>query len=180
MYKQFISFNFNDLTNEEIENIFDSTEIFVKVVNLNNYDIDLRKKIQNYEAFEIFNQPIRIYRHGELFSHVIGYTGNPNQSEIIEFVNSEENKTVGKNGIERYYENILSGKASKITLQNGEIIEILPVIPGQDIQLTIDLNTQEVVKESLQQGIELANKSFETQMQLKEEQLLFKKLIQVK
>ena len=43
MYKQFISFNFNDLTNEEIENIFDSTEIFVKVVNLNNYDIDLRK-----------------------------------------------------------------------------------------------------------------------------------------
>ena len=162
VYKQFISFNFNDLTNEEIENIFDSTEIFVKVVNLNNYDIDLRKKIQNYEAFEIFNQPIRIYRYGELFSHVIGYTGNPNQSEIIEFVNSEENKTVGKNGIERYYENILSGKASKITLQNGEIIEILPAIPGQDIQLTIDLNTQEVVKESLQQGIELANKSFET------------------
>ena len=44
VYKQFISFNFNDLTNEEIENIFDSTEIFVKVVNLNNYDIDLRKK----------------------------------------------------------------------------------------------------------------------------------------
>ena len=43
VYKQFISFNFNDLTNEEIENIFDSTEIFVKVVNLNNYDIDLRK-----------------------------------------------------------------------------------------------------------------------------------------
>mgnify|MGYP001185368059 FL=1 len=162
VYKQFISFNFKDLTNEEIENIFDSTEIFVKVVNLNNYDIDLRKKIQNYEAFEIFNKPIRIYRHGELFSHVIGYTGNPNQSEIIEFVNSEENKTVGKNGIERYYENILSGKASKITLQNGEIIEILPAIPGQDIQLTIDLNTQEVVKESLQKGIELANKSFET------------------
>lgn len=162
VYKQFISFNFKDLTNEEIENIFDGSEIFVKVVNLNNYDIDLRKKIQNYEAFEIFNQPVRIYRHGELFSHVIGYTGNPNQSEIVEFVNSEENKTVGKNGIERYYENILSGKASKITLQNGEIIEILPAIPGQDIQLTIDLNTQEVVKESLQQGIDLANKSFET------------------
>lgn len=162
VYKQFISFNFKDLTNEEIENIFDSSEIFVKVVNLNNYDIDLRKKIQNYEAFEIFNQPVRIYRHGELFSHVIGYTGNPNQSEIVEFVNSEENKTVGKNGIERYYENILSGRASKITLQNGEIIEILPAIPGQDIQLTIDLNTQEVVKESLQQGIDLANKSFET------------------
>jgi len=162
VYKQFISFNFKDLTNEEIENIFDGSEIFVKVVNLNNYDIDLRKKIQNYEAFEIFNQPVRIYRHGELFSHVIGYTGNPNQSEIVEFVNSEENKTVGKNGIERYYENILSGKASKITLQNGEIIEILPAIPGQDIQLTIDLNTQEAVKESLQQGIDLANKSFET------------------
>ena len=59
-------------------------------------------------------------------------------------------------------ENILSGKPSEITLQNGEIIDITPAIPGQDIQITIDVNAQEVVKESLQQGIVLANKSFET------------------
>ena len=72
------------------------------------------------------------------------------------------NKTVGKNGLERYYENILSGKPSEITLQNGEIVEITPAVPGKDIQITVDVNAQEVVKESLQQGILLANKSFDT------------------
>ena len=72
------------------------------------------------------------------------------------------NKTVGKNGLERYYENILSGKPSEITLQNGEIVEITPAVSGKDIQITVDVNAQEVVKESLQQGILLANKSFDT------------------
>ncbi len=162
VYKQFISFNFNELTNTEIDNFFSSNELFVEIVNLNDYQTDLRIKIQDYEAFEIFNQPKRLYIYKELFSHVIGYVGKPNQEELIEYSNAFGNKIVGKNGLERYYENILSGKPSEITLQNGEIIDITPAIPGQDIQITIDVNAQEVVKESLQQGIVLANKSFET------------------
>ena len=162
VYKQFISFNFDELTNTEIDNFFNSNELFVEIVNLNDYQTDLRIKIQDYEAFEIFNQPKRLYIYKELFSHVIGYVGKPNQEELIEYSNAFGNKIVGKNGLERYYENILSGKPSEITLQNGEIIDITPAIPGQDIQITIDVNAQEVVKESLQQGIVLANKSFET------------------
>ena len=162
VYKQFISFNFNELTNTEIDNFFNSNELFVEIVSLNDYQTDLRIKIQDYEAFEIFNQPKRLYIYKELFSHVIGYVGKPNQEELVEYSNAFGNKIVGKNGLERYYENILSGKPSEITLQNGEIIDITPAIPGQDIQITIDVNAQEVVKESLQQGIVLANKSFET------------------
>ena len=162
IYKQFISFNFNDLTKAEIDNFFSSNELFVEIANLNDYETGLRIKIQGYEAFEIFNQPKRVYVYKELFSHVIGYIGKPNQDELIEYSNAFGNKTVGKNGLERYYENILSGKPSEITLQNGEIVEITPAVPGKDIQITVDVNAQEVVKESLQQGILLANKSFDT------------------
>ena len=57
IYKQFISFNFNDFTNTEIDNFFSSKELFVEIANLNDYQTDLRIKIQEYEAFEIFNQP---------------------------------------------------------------------------------------------------------------------------
>ena len=42
----------------------------------------------------------------------------------------------------------------------------LPV-PGKDIFLTIDSMTQSVVKDSLQQGIDLANKSFKTTNEIK-------------
>ena len=72
VYKQFISFNFNELTNTEIDNFFNSNELFVEIVNLNDYQTDLRIKIQDYEAFEIFNQPKRLYIYKEIFSHVIG------------------------------------------------------------------------------------------------------------
>ena len=51
VYKQFISFNFNELTNTEIENFFNSNELFVEIANLNDYKSDLRIKIQDYEAF---------------------------------------------------------------------------------------------------------------------------------
>ena len=85
VYKQFISFNFDKLTNSEIDNFFDSNELFVEIANLNDYKTDLRIKIQNYEAFEVFNQPKRLYVYEELFSHVIGYIGKPNQEELIEY-----------------------------------------------------------------------------------------------
>ena len=48
IYKQFISFNFNDLTNTEIDNFFSSKELFVEIANLNDYETDLRIKIQEY------------------------------------------------------------------------------------------------------------------------------------
>ena len=44
IYKQFISFNFNNLTNTEIDNFFSSKELFVEIANLNDYETDLRIK----------------------------------------------------------------------------------------------------------------------------------------
>ena len=104
----------------------------------------------------------RSYPYNKLFSHVIGYVGNPNKDEQNSFPNSINNKLVGKTGLERYYENIMSGVASEVIVQNGNIIEIKPSVSGRDIQLVLDAKTQNVVRESLQDGIILANKNFET------------------
>ena len=161
-YIQIIKFNFQEITTTEIEEFFNTKNIFTKIINLSEYDPDIRLNLLEYEAFEVFNLPTRAYPYNELFSHVIGYVGNPNKDEQNNFPNSINNQLVGKTGLERYYENIISGVASEIIVQNGNIVKIKPSVSGKDIQLVLDTETQNIVKESLQQGITLANKNFET------------------
>ena len=161
-YTQLLQFNFKDITNSEIDKFFKSNDIFIKIINLSEYDTDIRLRLLDYEAFEVFNLPSRIYPYNELFSHVIGYVGNPNKDEQINFPNSLNNGLVGKTGLERYYENTISGVASEVVIKNGNIIEIKPSVSGRDIQLVLDTTTQNIVKESLQEGINLANKNFDT------------------
>ena len=161
-YTQLLQFNFKDITNSEIDKFFKSNDIFIKIINLSEYDPDIRLRLLDYEAFEVFNLPTRIYPYNELFSHVIGYVGNPNKDEQINFPNSLNNGLVGKTGLERYYENTISGVASEVVIKNGNIIEIKPSVSGRDIQLVLDTTTQNIVKESLQEGMNLANKNFDT------------------
>ena len=161
-YTQLIQFNFKEISNSEIEEFFKSKDLFIKIINLSEYDPEIRIRLLDFEAFEVFNLPTRSYPYNELFSHVIGYVGNPNNDEQNNFPNSINNKLVGKTGLERYYENIISGTASEVIVQNGNIVEIKPSVSGKDIQLVLNTKTQNVVKESLQEGIILANKNFET------------------
>ena len=161
-YTQLIQFNFKEISNSEIEEFFKSKNLFIKIINLSQYDPEIRIRLLDFEAFEVFNLPTRSYPYNELFSHVIGYVGNPNKDEQNNFPNSINNKLVGKTGLERYYENIISGTASEVIVQNGNIVEIKPSVSGKDIQLVLNTKTQNVVKESLQEGIILANKNFET------------------
>ena len=161
-YTQLIQFNFKEISNSEIEEFFQSKDLFIKIINLSQYDPEIRIRLLDFEAFEVFNLPTRSYPYNELFSHVIGYVGNPNKDEQNNFPNSINNKLVGKTGLERYYENIISGTASEVIVQNGNIVEIKPSVSGKDLQLVLNTKTQNVVKESLQEGILLANKNFET------------------
>ena len=161
-YTQLIQFNFKEISNSEIEEFFKSKDLFIKIINLSQYDPEIRIRLLDFEAFEVFNLPTRSYPYNELFSHVIGYVGNPNKDEQNNFPNSINNKLVGKTGLERYYENIISGTASEVIVQNGNIVEIKPSVSGKNIQLVLNTKTQNVVKESLQEGILLANKNFET------------------
>jgi penicillin-binding protein 2 len=162
IYVQLLQFNFKDITTSEIDEFFKTSDVFTKIINLSEYNADIRLRLLDYEAFEVFNLPTRTYPYSELFSHAIGYVGKPNKDEQNDYPNSINNETVGKTGLERYYENTISGIASEVIVQNGNIVEIKPSVPGRDIQLVLNTETQNIVKESLQEGITLANKNFET------------------
>jgi len=167
-YKQIVQFNFPELLSSEINEIFNSKDILSLVIDLSNVEYEVRNNLlMNYDAFEIFDLPIRRYIQNELYAHTVGYLGKPNNEETSEFKNALGNNQVGKNGLERYYEEFLSGVPGEIIFEGSEIIDYKQPIQGSDLFLTIDSLTQSVVKESLQQGIELANKSFESPNEIK-------------
>ena len=167
-YTQIIQYNFPDLTTREINEIFESKEILQFVTNLSSIEYEVRNNLlTNFDAFLIIDLPIRNYIKNELFAHTIGYLGIPNQDEFNIFQNALGNNQVGKNGLERYYEDYLSGIPGELTFLGSEIIDSKQPIPGRDLFLSIDSSTQLVTKESLQQGIDLANKSFESINEIK-------------
>ena len=167
-YSQVIKYNFPELSTKEINEIFESKDILQFVINLSSVEYEIRNNlITNFDAFLIIDLPIRKYIKNELFAHTVGYLGIPNQDEFIEFQNALGNNQVGKNGIERYYEEYLSGIPGELIFSGSEIVDSKQPIPGNDLFLSINTSTQLVTKESLQQGINLANKSFESQTEIK-------------
>ena len=91
----------------------------------------------------------RRYIYPEAMSHLLGYTGKLSQSDFDSVVDVKDGMThVGKIGIERFYQNLLSGSPGYEKLEtnaNNEIIRVLenrPALKGQDIYLTIDAKLQ--------------------------------------
>ena len=60
---------------------------------------------------------------------------------------------------EKFYENSLAGVHGKVIFNGDQIIEYIDPIPGQDLTVTLNIELQEVVIESLIQGLNLANKN---------------------
>lgn len=162
LYKQLIKYNFIDLSNLDINNIFLSKEILEPVISLQNIDYDVQQNLLTYDAFIVVDLPVRTYVEDSLFAQTIGYIGKPTLDEQNSFQNSKGNDRVGKNGLERYYESILGGTPGKLIFSGSEIIDVIPPIPGKNITITVDTELQRIVKESLIQGIDLANNNFDT------------------
>ena len=97
----------------------------------------------------------RRYKHPEATSHVMGYVGKVSDADIeSSVVKIHEGMTeIGKLGIERFYQNILSGEPGFEKLETdarGQVIRVIEKkesIRGKDIFLTIDLDLQNFIYE---------------------------------
>lgn len=159
-YKQLVTYNFPQLTEEEVQKIFNQKELMSKVISLENVNFEIRKNLLSYEAFEVIDLPVRNYPYESLTAHIIGYIGKPTNEEINLNEKVRGNNLIGKTGLEKSYENELSGTPGQLIFDNNEIVKYIPPQKGSNIYTSIDIQLQEVVKESLVQGIELANKNF--------------------
>ena len=106
---------------------------------------------------------IRKYNYSEYFSSIIGYTGPISESEYTALHKKNkdytQNDTVGKAGLEQYYETYLRGKNGerKFYIDNvgriSEIISSTDSVAGDDLYLSIDADLQKATYLALQNEI---------------------------
>lgn len=106
---------------------------------------------------------IRKYNYSEYISSLIGYTGKISTDEYNELVQNDDsytlNDTVGKSGLEQYYEEYLRGVNGEenIYVNNvGKITEVISredPVAGNDLYISIDISLQEATYKLLEQEI---------------------------
>ena len=129
----------------------------------------LREHEADFPGVDVVQLSERHYPHGSLAAHVLGYVGEINDKELVTRRSQgyREGDTIGKSGVELAYENELRGTPEVEKLQvdaQGHVLRSLgkqPAVPGHDVQLTIDLNVQTLAEESLQQGLDTAQASWD-------------------
>lgn len=102
----------------------------------------------------------RFYPLGAAASHIIGYLGAPDEAAVEkskEPLLTVSGFQIGKNGIEKEYENLLRGTAGGAQLEvnaKGRVVQELrrtAPIPGNDLQLTLDADLQQFAYDRLAQ-----------------------------
>jgi penicillin-binding protein 2 len=115
---------------------------------------------------------VRSYPYGKLAAHVVGYTGKVT-NEDLEAANGTAlqrakpytlNDEIGRSGVERQYEAELRGTPGRRLIEVDaqgnpiRVIEDQPPIPGDDLQLNLDINVQAVAEQALKSGLDRAAK----------------------
>ena len=127
-----------------------------KGISLNSVHEFEEKKFE-YTGVYISTETKRIYPYGNTLSHIIGYTGKISSAEYNQRKDQEYtiNSTIGKSGVESFFENELKGKNGKkqIEMDSDGIINSVTEIEesqkGNDIYLTIDIELQKKTEEVL-------------------------------
>ncbi len=111
----------------------------------------LEPKIAKYKALELSIAPVRDYIYANVYAHIIGYVG---------LADTIYPQIIGKTGVEKYYNEILSGfQGSKIVQVdsaslNYVLLSEYPPLPGRNIKLNMDIDLQKEAYEALKQTVE--------------------------
>jgi penicillin-binding protein 2 len=118
----------------------------------------------SFPDVQVAQQIVRTYPYGNLAAHVLGYVGEINETELADRRGQgyRPGDNIGKAGVEIAYENSLRGVPGVRKLEvdsNGNVLGTLDAqapVQGHDVRLTIDINVQRLVEESLDEGLATA------------------------
>ncbi len=111
-----------------------------------------------YPEMEKIEAQRRLYPQNGMAAHLIGYTGEISENDMDnpEYAKYESGAIVGKFGIERQYNDILTGVDGKrqVTVDNmgreRRLLGFTEAKPGKNLKLTIDLDLQAVAELALE------------------------------
>jgi penicillin-binding protein 2 len=160
-----------DIKAEELEILtkeidYSSFQPFLIKKNIpRNQALILETKINEFAGIKIEKNPIREYAFPDDFSHILGYVGKISEEEFEE--NKKQNYQlidyIGKDGIEKKYENNLRGINGMERVEvdsKGNIKKVVASqesIAGQNLILTINKDLQIKSREALERGMRSAH-----------------------
>ena len=120
--------------------------------------IFLRERSEDYPGIDIVENWRREYPYAPMASHVLGFLGAIRESETTYYKNLgyDPDARVGQFGVEQTYESVLRGKPGYVKYEvdsRGRILRLIErkePIPGNDLQLSIDLDIQQFTEQALQ------------------------------
>ena len=132
------------------------------------YDVDksisfyLSEHADEFPGVEVVPAAVRDYPNGTLAAHVLGVVGQIGAVEISDkrYRGYGVNDLVGKTGLEKQYEKVLVGSKGRqkyLVNSNQEIVRLLgeqAPVPGDNLVLSIDIDTQRIAEQALSDGIE--------------------------
>ncbi|MFW6124068.1 MAG: penicillin-binding protein 2 [Acidobacteriota bacterium] len=159
----------SELLHIEIQDIekriqkYKSFQLFRPIVikdNLNQKEVALiESRKAEFPELILQTEPKRFYPYQTLGAHVLGYLQeiSPEELKLKEYKNREIGDLIGRKGVERVYEEKLSGQkgvALEIVDSEGRIIAQLnqkEFINGKNINLTLDLDLQKEAEKILEE-----------------------------
>lgn len=106
-------------------------------------------------------EPVRQYNDAYNIAHVLGFVRaiSAEQYDVLKDEGYSNADIIGQAGVEKTAERYLKGKDGKKSIEvdtDGRLTreqETVPALPGSDVVLTIDMNLQKVLMESLARNI---------------------------
>ncbi len=134
------------------EDVDESTAVFLK------------ERREDYPGVEVEEGFLRKYRYAPIASQIVGYMGAISKQTQDQYTRKgyQLNDRVGVAGVELTYEDELRGKSGFIKYAVDArnrvlgVVERVEPVPGNDVQLTIDLKLQLYSEQILQAGIQSA------------------------
>ncbi len=119
---------------------------------------EIIERSTDFPGFTIQTEYTRVYPQGELFSHILGYVGRINSSELetLKAQGYEETDMIGKTGLEKVYESMLRGTDGVLQIEydgrTGSRVDeevLIQAVQGNSIYLTIDIEIQKMAEVNL-------------------------------
>ncbi|MBV6754349.1 penicillin-binding protein 2 [Pseudomonas chlororaphis] len=133
---------------EPVTLLYELTEQQIALLAVNEFKLP---------GVEVEPQFVRHYPLGDHFAHSVGYVGriNEKESKQLDPVEYRGTQSIGKTGIERFYEDELHGHVGYEEVETnaqGRVMRVLKhtdPIPGKSIVLSLDINLQKAAEKAL-------------------------------
>ncbi len=122
--------------------------------------IELAEHPELYPGVAVGSAWQRVYPNGKLAAHVLGYVGKVTAEELTRqplALGYARADFIGKTGVERSFERELRGEPGQELITKDRLSRVVDrevtkePVPGKDIRLTLDLDLQRLLEETLVQ-----------------------------